>query len=228
MKIVDCKQGTEEWWQARMGVPTASEFHRIITAKKWEYAAGAQSYIHELVADRLWPSWEGFDDCVSAAVRNGKMMEPEARRYYEFEHGVQTVECGFMTTDDGRFGYSPDSLVDEDGLLECKCPMRKTQVKWLDAGVVPGEHLAQCHGGLIVSGRAWVDFISYCHGLPTLLVRVTPDEKTEALRVALERFWGEFETMLARIKARCSPLPTREVATPVGSYTEEIYQESYW
>ena len=161
-------------------------------------------------------------------MRNGSAMEPTARRYYEFDNDCEVKECGFITTDDGRFGYSPDGLVGDDGLIELKSPKHHTHVAWLRAGIVPPEHLAQCHGGLLVTGRAYIDFMSYAEGLPPLLVRVEPDEKTEALRVALERFWDEYQAAKALIESKFEPLPTRTVETPVGSYTEEIYQESYW
>lgn len=228
MKVIACKQGTPEWLEARLGIPTASEFKRIVTPKKWEYASGAETYIHELIAETITPDYSELETYVSSAMRNGMMLEPEARRYHEFTTGLEVEEVGFVTTDDGRFGYSPDGLLGDDGLLECKSPKPKTHIKWLLSGGVPDEHLAQCQGGLIVTGRKYIDFLSYCHGLPPLLVRVEPDEKTEALRVALERFWTEYQATKALIEGKYEPLPTREVHTSAGSYTEEIYEPSYW
>ena len=34
IQIVDCEQGTPEWYAARLGIPTASEFKTIIGIKK--------------------------------------------------------------------------------------------------------------------------------------------------------------------------------------------------
>jgi hypothetical protein len=228
MIVHDVKQGTLEWLKLRTGIPTASEFSRIVTPKGWKYAADAETFIHELIAQRHAPDYSEVESYVSASMRNGMMLEPEARRYHEFTTGLEIEQTGFITTDDGRFGYSPDGLIGEDGLLECKSPKPKTQIKWLLQGGVPDEHLAQCHGGLLVTGRQWLDFLSYCHGLPSLLVRVERDEKTEALNVALERFHAELVATEARIVGMFAPLPTREVVTPVGSYTEEIYEPSYF
>jgi len=207
----------------RQGTPTASCFSRIVTPKNWTYAAGAQSYIDELIADKFAPMYGDDDEYSNGAIRRGNLLEPESRRYYEFKHNVTVKEIGFTTTDDGRFGYSPDGLVGEDGLIESKSPLPKTQVKYLRAGGVPDEYLAQCHGGLIVTGREWIDFLSYCPGLPPLEVRLVADKKTEALRAALERFWDEYQLALAVVKAKFEPLPTREVETQAGTYTEEIY-----
>ena len=191
MKVIDCQQYTSEWWEARRGVPTASEFARIISPKKWEYAAGAQGYIHALIAETYDPAYGRHDQYVSRAMAVGTHMEPEARRFYEFSRGDEVQEVGFCLTDDGHFGCSPDAIVGEDGGLELKSPAYKTQVKWLLDGGVPPDHLAQCHGFLVVTGRHWVDFLSYCPPLPSLLLRVEPNDHTKKLSAALDKFHSE-------------------------------------
>lgn len=228
MKIHDCDQYDPTWFKLRRGVPTSSDSHRIVTPAKWELASGRSTYIADLIADKFNPWYGMVDDRVSTAMAEGSAMEPTARRYYEFDRNCTVKQVGFITTDDGRFGYSPDGLVGDDGLIELKSPQHHTHVKWLLAGVVPAEHLAQCHSGLIVTERKWIDFMSYAEGLPPLLVRVTPDERTEKLRGYLDKFWDEYQTALTQVETMFKPLPTREIETSVGTITEEIYEPSYW
>lgn len=198
MKVFDCPQYSSAWWKARVGIPTASNFHRIITPKKWEYAAGAKTYIHELIADMHDPQYAMEEQYVSDAMAHGSYLEPEARRFYEFSQGQKVQEVGFITND--RFGCSPDGLVGDDGGLELKCPALKTHVKWLLDGVVPAEHLAQCAGFLVVTGRTWVDFMSYCPPLPNLLLRITIEEKTVSLRTCLDQFWEDYTHAVSKIE----------------------------
>jgi hypothetical protein len=221
--IHNVKQGTAEWHKLREGVPTASEFHRIITPKGWTYATGAQSYINKLIGEKFSPMYGDEDEFSNNSTRRGNLLEPESRRFYEFKNNVTVEEVGFITTDDGRFGYSPDGLVGERGLIESKSPNPTTHVEYLRAGVVPDKYLGQCYGGLIVTGRDWIDFLSYCPGLPTLEIRVERDEKLDRLWSGLERFWDEYQTALEKVKSMFEPLPTREVETQAGSYTEELY-----
>lgn len=188
MIVHNFAQYSDEYWQAKKGKPSASNFNRILTPAKWEYASGAYTYACELVAQDYDYNYGMNDEFATAAMRNGTIVEPEARRAYEFYCGCDVKQVGLCETDCGRFVCSPDGLVGDDGGLELKHPTAATHVKWLMAGEVPAEHLAQCHGFLLVTKRAWIDFMSWYPGMPPLLKRVTPDEKTVKLAEALERF----------------------------------------
>lgn len=180
-------------------MPTASEFHRIITPAKWQYAAGAFTYACEIVAQNYDYHYGEVSDFATSAMKNGSIMEPESRRFYELETGCDVKQVGFVISDCGRWGYSPDSICGEDGLLELKNPTPAVHIKWLMEGVVPPEHLAQCHGGLLVTKRKWIDWMSYAPQLPPLLVRVVPDEKTLLLAEALETFWKRLTEIRCKI-----------------------------
>jgi len=201
MKAFDCVQGSPEWWQLRRGIPTCSNFDRILTPKTLKLSSQVDSYIHELIADRfrLTPP-DGTENYVSRPMLNGLNTEPEARRWYEMEVGAEVKRVGFVTTDDGRFGGSPDSLVGEDGGLELKCPELKTHVKYLLDGVLPDDYRPQVHGYLIVTGRPWWDFVSYSPGLDPFRIRVTPNLFTDTLRDALEQFDRRYKELLSKIK----------------------------
>lgn len=198
MKVFDFKQYSPEWWQTRRGIPTASEFNRIVTPAKWQMASGAETYACELVAQTYDLGYGFSSDQATTAMRNGTIMEPEARRYYELQRECDVKQVGFCISDCGRFGASPDGLIGDDGGLELKHPTAATQVKWLWAGVVPQEHLAQCYGGMLVTKRSWWDFLSYYPGMEPLLVRVTPDEKMLKLAESLEKF----DKMLTEIRQK--------------------------
>ncbi len=202
MKVFDFPQLSEEWWTIRRGVPTASNFGRIITPIKGKYASAARSYMYELIAELANPlkPWEGQQSQPfrSTAMQYGTDTEPEARRAYSMLTDRDVREVGFCLTDCGRFGASPDGLVGDDGALELKCPDLKTQVEYLDKGALPPEYVGQVHGQLLVTGRQWIDFMSYAPGLPAFLISVEPNEITKALADCLEQFAEEYSAMRAK------------------------------
>lgn len=200
MKIIECDQATPEWWAAKRGIPSASNFDRIITPVKGELSKGADDYIAELIADRHIITPVNVESYTSRSMAAGIVVEPEARKWYELETGKDIKRVGVCITDDDRFCASPDGLIGDDGCLELKCPDLKTQVKYLLEGGLPATYRPQVHGQLIVTGRAFVDFVSYAPGLPKVLVKVTADEYTDALRQALEIFYARYQEALKRIE----------------------------
>ena len=137
----------------------------------------------------------------------GRLCEPEARAYYAFSRGVKVQEVGFVLSECGRMGCSPDGLVNAragsvvydgaeryaiwtaEGGLELKCPLQKTQEEYLKTpGELPLKYKPQVHGQLIVTGLPWIDFLSYADGCDPLLVHVTPDAYTTQLRTAMDEF----------------------------------------
>lgn len=200
MRIIECAQRSPEWYAARLGVPTGSEFGRIITPKKLEYAAGADTYMTELIDEIVRPEAErGFTG--NRHTARGVELEPDARDIYCLQFDVVAREVGFILNDAGTLGISPDSLIDPDGGLEIKCPDGPTHLRWLRAGGVPEDHKAQVHGALIVTGRSWWDFMSYCPPYRELIVRVTPDDYTAKLAACLERFVRELTEAKAAMGA---------------------------
>lgn len=181
-------QYSDAWWAIRRGMPTASEFDRIITPANGDFSKSATGYACQLIADMYSPSYGPSDDYVSAAMKNGTDTEPEARRMYEFDRGVKVQEVGFCVSDCGRFGCSPDALVGAGGVVEIKCPEPQTQVMYVIEGGLPQKYKPQVHGHLVVTGRSWCDFVSYSPNLPELIVRVVPDDYTKKLRDALDQF----------------------------------------
>lgn len=194
MKVVDCKQGTVEWYMARRGLPTASQFNRIITPKTGKASSSQLPLICELIADMAMNGAPmGVESYTSRAMQAGIDTEPDARRWYDFETGETVEQVGFCLSDCGRYGASPDGLVGDDGGLELKCPEPRKHIEYLIAGTLPAEYRCQVHGALIVTGRAWWDFMSYATGIQPLIVRVVPDEFTMQLMYAVHDFCETYD-----------------------------------
>jgi putative phage-type endonuclease len=202
VKIIDCKQGSPEWLQARLGVVTASEMDALVSPT-WEVrkGEGPKTYLYRKLAERLMGA--PLSDGGTWAMDQGNIGETMARPWYEFQNDVDVRTVGLCVTDDGRAGASPDGLVGEDGGLEIKCPQPAKHLEYLDAGEVPKQYRVQVQMFLYVTGRQWCDFISYSPFLPQLVVRVTPDtEAALAISEALAGFYMKFDATLARITSR--------------------------
>jgi len=186
--VRDIEQGTDEWRALRLGIATASRFDSIITPAKGELSKQADGYARELLAE--WLSGQAAETYQSAWMARGNDMEPEARDYYAFERETVVERVGFVYADDSRmYGCSPDGLIGDDGLLEMKNPKPSTHIGYLLNGGLPLDYRPQVQGSLLVTGRAWCDFLSYCPGLPPLLLRVTRDEDyIGKMRAALAAF----------------------------------------
>ena len=115
---------------------------------------------------------------VNDDMQRGIDEEPRACEKYS-ECYAEVSYTGFMVRDDWgfRIGYSPDGLVGDDGLIEVKAPRQKSHLSTILADGVPTEHMAQIQAGLLVSGRKWLDFISWSGGMPMLVRRVYPQQK---------------------------------------------------
>jgi putative phage-type endonuclease len=201
MKFWDVEQGSSEWFELRKGIPTASRFDMILTPAQGKPSKSQDKLIAELIGEKLSiiPP-EGVENFTNRAMRWGQQCEHEARLWYEMERGLPVTNGGFCATDDERFGASPDGLVNAEGCLELKAPQASTQVEYVLAGTLPDEYKWQCHGHLVVTGRKWVDFLSYSPGLPCLLIRVEPNADTDKLRAELEAFHGKYLAALKKIK----------------------------
>lgn len=174
MRIISCEQGTDEWFQARLGCPSGSGFAKLITATG-KSSTSADTYINELIAELVIGEQQHITP--NEWMIRGTELEPDARAFYEFERDVQVQEVGFCKHDSMECGISPDGLVGDDGGIEIKCPKASTHIKYLRNQQLPTEYKAQVQGALWITGREWWDFLSYHPSLPPFLIRVLPDQK---------------------------------------------------
>lgn len=208
----DIAQGTDEWHALRRGIVTASVVDLLITTKTLKPAANdtSRSLTAHLAAERI----TGYTEptFVSADMERGNFDEPFARGIYS-EHYALVDEVGFMVRDDWGFkiGYSPDGLVGDDGLIEIKSRRQKKHLATILADQVPLENMAQIQCGLLVSGRQWCDYISYCGGMPMWTKRVLPAEPWhEAILEAVKGFEETAAEMIATYTAAVTGLPPTE------------------
>ena len=173
MRIVNCEQGTDEWFAARLGCPSGSGFSKLITATG-KPSTSADSYINQLIAERLMNRTS--ETYSNEWMERGKELEPEARAYYELYTDNHVREVGFCKHDFYECGVSPDGLVGVDGGLEIKCPSPAVHVKYLRYDRIPSEYKAQVMGCLWITGREWWDFVSFHPAMPVLITRVYRDD----------------------------------------------------
>lgn len=171
----DIEQGSAAWHELRRGILTASTAHQLVTAKTLKVASNVESraLTATLVAERI-TGWVD-DTYVSFDMARGHQIEPIARDLYS-QHYAPVTEIAFMVREYDRFriGYSPDGTVGEDGLLEIKSRRPKEHLATVLSGEVPAENMAQLQTGLLVSGRKWIDYISYSGGMALWRKRVYP------------------------------------------------------
>ncbi len=200
MRIITCEQGTPEWLQARLGVPSASSFSKLVTTTG-KPSAQAEAYINQLVAERISGDPTIFH--VTEPMTRGIDLEPEARLRYELESGSLVNQVGFLMHDTIQAGASPDGLVGENGGLELKCPSPATHVEYLRDGNLPTKYLQQVQGCLWVSGRDWWDFMSFHPKMEPLIVRVFRDEEfIKALECAVINALEQIEILTTKLRSR--------------------------
>lgn len=212
--LPDLEQGSEEWHDQRRGMVTASVVGQLITPATIKVANNdtSRGIVATLTAERITgytePSYMNDD------MLRGVNHEPIAREKYAEHNKVTVTEVGFAvrTLDSGHeIGYSPDGLVGDDGLLEVKCPRAKTHIRTIATDQVPAHYMAQCQTGLLVLGRQWIDFVSFCAGLPMWTKRVLPDPKwQEAIVAAVAAFEKASDELATEYLTRAADLPATE------------------
>ena len=177
MRIIDCEQGSEEWerWRNR---PTCSEFGSFITPARGDYSKQASAYAWRIVAKRLGVYTE---PPVTYWMEWGSEHEVNAKLAYAKATGDEVREVGFVLPDHtDAYGGSPDGLIGDDGIFEIKCPAPETLIGIHAAGEMPAQYKPQVQGLLMVTGRAWCDFMVFHPQLTPFFQRVEPDEAYQA------------------------------------------------
>ena len=168
MVFIDVEQNTEEWLSIRSGIPTASAFGRIQTGKgkksdQWE------SYQNDIVRSitGIEKSFGG-----NAATERGHRLEDEAANWYAVMEDSTLDPGGFVSSECGRWGGSPDRLIGRIGGLEIKCCQEGEHSRMLKTPLLlPTKHKPQVYGLLWLTGRKWWDFIAYHPDHESMIVR---------------------------------------------------------
>lgn len=208
MIFVNCTQGTPEWFTARAGVITASKFaDAVSTLRNGDFTQASKDYAYKIAIERIYGETTE-DTYVTWEMRRGTELEPLARIAYEAKTGNLAEESGIVLTDDRVFGYSTDGFVDEDGLIEIKCPnsARKLVEMWETGDISEYEH--QIQGGMWITGRKWCDFIMYAPqlepvGKQLFIKRIERnDEFIESMESKLMDFARRVEAHIENLKKK--------------------------
>ena len=217
----DIEQGSDSWLDLRRGILTASEVKHILTPTlKIADNEKTRQHVWEIAAQRI----SGYTEptYIGDAMLRGRDDEVTARDLYSEKYATVT-EVGFVTSNALGFtiGYSPDGLVGDDGLIEVKSRVQKYQVQTIVENVPPDEFMLQLQTGLFVTGRKWIDFVSYSGGLDMVTMRVMPDERYQtAIRDAAIGFEAKVSEVVRTYRARQNDPAMRLIPTERQVYEE--------
>lgn len=227
MKIIDCLQGSPEWLKARLGIPTASEMHRLVTPKgKVKEGDGPQTYLCEKLAEK-W-SGEPLDDFSSFAMEQGEIIEKKAKPAYRLIFSEPLDDVGFITNDAGTVGCSPDGVVPNASRgAEVKCPELQTHFAYLLDGVVPEKHIVQVQTCLFVTGVKDWRFMSYSRTAPAFDVLAERDPKIQdAIEEAVETFTKKFRDAWKIIVEKNGGKEPEHKSRPVPPRSPDMWPKS--
>jgi hypothetical protein len=212
MEILDaetCPQGSEQWFRAHMGLPTASEFFKVMakvgprggTTHK-EYVQRDQ-YMRMLAGEIFTGEPREVEWFGNRHTERGKEREDEARNLYAMRNDCDPVRLGFVKN--GNCGCSPDSFIRDEGGIEIKDVLAHRQIERLKDGALPSEHRWQVIGSLLVcEDREWWDFVSHSRGLPLFVYRVDRAkvaDELKQLRDGIDKFCEERDKLVKWIGA---------------------------
>jgi len=198
MQILDCEQGTAEWFMARAGIPTASQFATVMASGRGGGESKTRAkYMRQLAGEIITGKpMEGF---TTVHTERGHIMEPEARELYSFATDTVPDQVGFILN--GQKGCSPDSLIGTNGMLEIKTKLPDLLIECLERDDFPPEHRAQCQGALWVAEREWIDIVVYWPEMPVFIKRAYRDEAYIAtMAEAVDKFNEELAELVERIR----------------------------
>jgi hypothetical protein len=208
VKLHDAEQGSDEWLLLRCGALTASVVKEIVTPTlKLAANDKTRALANKIAIQRITGIPE--DTFTTEKMLRGHIDEEVARDLYSKKY-APVAEVGFITNDRFPFfGYSPDGLVGADGLIEVKSRdphLHLASITARERGEgIPKEHMAQVQAGLLLSGRDWLDFISFSHGLPMMVHRVFPDDAYQAaIAEAAKAFEATVQGIIAEYQAATS------------------------
>ena len=197
--IDDFLQGSDEWDKARLGIPTASNFNKILTATG-KISDSRNKYMKQLAGEAV--SGRQEESYQSYRMQKASEAEAESRRVYEMENEIEIRQVAFVFKDERRMaGASPDGLIGINGGFESKDAEFAVQIDRLFAGEMITTHIPQCQGGMYICEREYWIFRSYCSGLPSLNIRLERDEKyIERLEEELNIFCYELAIMVRKLR----------------------------
>lgn len=188
MNALHLEQGSSEWLNAKLGVISASNIHKVLAKKGTETRAG---YMSELIGQI---ATQQMDEMNSKSLDWGKQNEAAARAAYEFETNHTVKEIGFIYGPDKRTGCSPDGIIENlNRGLEIKNPFSaKVHVDFLAMDKIKLEYIYQVQFSMWVTGFDSWDFCSYHAKFKRDMLKVFTLERDEKLMERFSNEVGEF------------------------------------
>ncbi|WP_455473965.1 lambda exonuclease family protein [Bartonella sp. B30(2025)] len=198
--VIDCVQGTDEWFKARSGLITASLFEMVMAEKKQgQKTQKYYSIMMKLAGERI--TGKIVEEGTTLTMRRGTELEPVARQLYGTLTQTQPEIIGFVLADDRKKGFSPDAFIGTNGLLEIKTKKPEVLIPYFYQKSFPQEHKAQCQGGLWIAQREWIDLMLYWPDMPPLIKRAYRDEAyIRKLENEINYFNEALDNMVYQIK----------------------------
>ena len=197
-----CDQSSPEWFAARLGKATASNFSTIMASgRDGGDSASRATLLRKLAGELL--TQEPMDNYSNKDMERGKEMEPENLDWYQRTRFADVVRVGFVYNPEIDAGWSPDGLVGDDGAVEMKWHRPDVMIAMLEKGTFPLAHRPQCHGALWVGRRKWIDYIAYSHPkLPKYIARLEVDlVYRKEISDAVEIFNWDLHKLVEKLKA---------------------------
>jgi hypothetical protein len=220
MKFYQVMQGSAEWYGLRIGRPTASNFHRIVTPKG-EISKQATRYLYRLVAERLLH--DSMDDELGYVkwVEWGRINEVNAVAQFEFVNELRLQPGGFCVSDDGRLGASPDRIIMSRPAsyeaVEIKCPAPQTMIEYHLEGL-GDDYRPQVQGQLLVGEFRAVHFYAWHPQMPAFHKITLPDANYQSILArALDAFCVALDTATERARSIGAYAVVRRTDTPADA-----------
>lgn len=205
MRVINAEQGTAEWLASRIGVPSGSNFAKIMSKGKGsEPSVTRATYLTSIALEIVTGIRDEFP--ANDAMVHGVAHEASARSMYESRYGELVDEIGFCMHDTLNCGVSPDGIVSEKKLIEIKCPQPKTHLEYMRRKDMPPAYKWQVQGQLWIMEKESCDFVSYSPSFPDdskLIVRPTPRDEVaiKELEAEVKRFLDDVQAEVEFIKS---------------------------
>ena len=202
--VSNAPQRSDEWRQLRAGRLTASVVSAIYGRRKdGKETAERRDLRTRLALERILgkPLDDGY---VNADMQRGIDLEAQARACYEMRIGLPVSEVGFVYWDDLMVGCSPDGLVQDNGIIQIKCPRPANLLAFIRTMEIPEDYRIQMIHELMVTGRDWCDYVNYCPDLPgrlMMMVKGIGRDEVAAHELNVRQFLREVDEEEAQIRA---------------------------
>jgi len=198
MIIYNIEQHSEAWHEARCGRVTGTRFKELMMG---ESTKGYKDLVSNIACEIITGRAE--DTYTNAIMEAGLETEPEARKEYENQFGIEVKQVGFIIPDEDHIyhdwiGISPDGLTPDNGLIEIKCPLMKTHLGYIEDNKLPTDYEKQVQGQLFVTDLDYCDFMSYVEGMKPFIIRVKQNralflEFQKRLNILIEQVKNKIE-----------------------------------